>query len=210
MSDSKRRCEEAEDRSEALALFLRAAGRAPLLLTPDDGPGCSLIMALAALHWTSEMGLVRPDDRLHGVWFAAETSAAVFERMGTPRSTFRYVGPKLETPQKVPSEGVEVVDEPFVRGYEFRERWSALAHFLLVTQGRGALVALLAARAPEVGHIQRWLLDLFQGPVPEGADALQAAWFSVAGAGFLFPPASFASGASHGWTYLELGESREA
>jgi len=209
VSDARRHIEEAEDRSEALAVFLRAAGRSPLLVTPDDGPGCPLVMALAALHWTGETGLVRPDDRLHAVWFAAETSAAVIERAGRRRSSFRYVGPKLETPQKVPLEGVEVVDEPFVRGFEFHERWSALAHFLLVTQGRGALIALLSPRAPDVGHIQRWLLELFNGPVPEGADALHAAWFSVAGAGFLFPPASFASGVSRGWTYLEIGESRE-
>ena len=201
--------EELPDRADALATFLRAAGNAPLLLTPDDGPGCSLFMALAALHWTGETGLVRPDDRLHAVWFAAETSAAVIERTGGAEPAFRFLGPRMEAPQKVSLEGVVVVDEPFVRGYEFRERWSALAHFLVVTQGRGALLALFAQRAPKVGHIQRWLLELFRGPIPKGADALQAAWFSVTGAGFLFPPAAFASDASRGWTYLELGARHE-
>lgn len=200
---------EPPDRADALATFLRSAGNAPLLITPDDGPGCSLFMALAALHWTGETGLVRPDDRLHAVWFAAETSAAVIERTAGAEPAFRFVGPKMETPQKVPLEGVVVVDEPFVRGYEFRERWSALAHFLVVTQGRGALLALFAQRAPEVGHVQRWLLELFQGPIPTGADALHAAWFSVTGAGFLFPPAAFASDSSRGWTYLELGVRHE-
>ncbi len=210
MSGPAPRIEELPDRADALAAFLRAAGSAPLLVAPDDGPGCSLFMALAALHWTGETGLVRPDDRLHAVWFAAETSAAVIERASGNERAFRFLGPKLETPQKVPVDGVEVVDEPFVRGYEFRERWSALAHFLVVTQGRGAVLALFAPRAPEVGHIQRWLLELFHGPLPEGADALHAAWFTVTGAGFLFPPAAFASDVSRGWTYLELGERHEA
>ena len=209
MSGPLPQIEELPDRADALATFLRSAGNAPLLITPDDGPGCSLFMALAALHWTGETGLVRPDDRLHAVWFAAETSAAVIERTAGAEPAFRFVGPKMETPQKVPLEGVVVVDEPFVRGYEFRERWCALAHFLVVTQGRGALLALFAQRAPEVGHVQRWLLELFQGPIPKGADALHSAWFSVTGAGFLFPPAAFASDAPRGWTYLELGERQE-
>lgn len=210
MSGSAPRIEELPDRADALAAFLRAAGSAPLLVAPDDSPGCSLFMALAALHWTGETGLVRPDDRLHAVWFAAETSAAVIERASGNERAFRFLGPKVETPQKVPVDGVEVVDEPFVRGYEFRERWSALAHFLVVTQGRGALIALFAPRAPEVGHVQRWLLELFQRPLPEGADTVYAAWFTVTGAGFLFPPAAFASGVTRGSIYLELGERHEA
>lgn len=209
MTGSTRLLEEVHDRADAIAVFLRAAGGAPMLIAPDDSPGCPIVMALAALHWTGETGLVRPNDRLHAVWFAAETSAAVIERHEGAEAAYRFVGPKLETPQKVPMDGVTVVDEPFVRGYEWRERWSALAHFLVVTQGRGALIALFSPRAPEVSHIQRWLLELFQGPLPEGADALHAAWFTVAGAGFLFPPAAFASDVRRGWTYIEIGARRE-
>jgi hypothetical protein len=195
-----------EERFEALAFFLRAAERAPRLLPADDGaPGCPLFNALAALQWTGETGLVQPDDRLHAVWFAGESAATVVERREGDETTYRYFGPRLETRQRAPVDGVQVVNEPFVRGYEFAERWSALAHFLVTTQGKGALVSFLSARAPEVEHARRWLLELFQGPVPKGADHLHAAWFSAAGAGFLFPPASFADGRKRGWTYVELG-----
>ena len=196
---------ELPDRAEALAAVMRGSGTAPLLLTPDDSQGCPLVMALPALHWTGETGLVRDDDRLHAVWFAAEAFGAVLERPDGDAPTYRFVGPKVEFPQKVPADGVEVLDEAYLRGYEFRERWSAIAHFLAVTQGRGALVTLLSARAPEVGHIRRWLMALLEGPLPEGADVLHAAWFAVTGAGFLFPPATFASGVRRDWTYLELG-----
>jgi hypothetical protein len=198
--------EEFADRADALAAIVRGAGTAPLLLTVDDSQGCPLVMALPALHWTGETGLVRDEDRLHGAWFAAEAFGAVLERSGDDGPAYRSVGPKVEFPQKVPLEGVEVIDEAFLRGFEFRERWSAVAHFLAVTQGRGALLALISSRAPVVGHIRRWLLALLQTPLPEGADVLHAAWFAVTGAGFLFPPSAFASDATpRGWTYLELG-----
>ena len=74
---------------------------------------------------------------------------------------------------------------------------------------RGALLALFGPRAPEIAHIQRWLLALLEGPLPEGADHLHAAWFSTTGAGFLFPPATFAAGAGRGWSYIEIGSRRE-
>jgi hypothetical protein len=118
---------------------------------------------------------------------------------------FRYFGPRVETRQLRPADGTKVVDEPFVRGYEFSERWSALAHFFVTTQGKGALVSLLSPRAPEVDHVRRWLLELFQGPLPDAADHLVGVWFSTVGAGFLFPPAQFADGRRRGWTYVELG-----
>ncbi|MEK6768759.1 MAG: hypothetical protein AABY85_07210 [Gemmatimonadota bacterium] len=198
------------DRSDALAEFMRAAGRAPRLLpADDDSAGCPLFHALAALQWTGETGLVQPTDRLHAVWFAGETSATVIEREVGPETVYRYFGPKVETPQHAPVDGKQVVDEPFVRGYEFTERWNAMAHFLVTTEGAGALVSFLSPRAPEIEHVRRWLLELFQGPVPEGADHLHAAWFSAVGAGFLFPPAAFASDRKRGWTYVELGGSRE-
>jgi hypothetical protein len=196
-------------REDALAEFLRAAGDAPRLLTPDDSPGCTIVMALAALHWSGETGLVRPDDRLHAAWFLGETGAAVIERWENGEPRYRYLGPKLEMPSRTPVDGVQVLDQLFVSGSEFHERWSAIAHFLVTTQARGALLSLFGARAPEVAHIQRWLLELLQGPLPEGADHLHAAWFSSTAAGFLFPPASFAAGRVRGWSYLELGVRRE-
>jgi hypothetical protein len=198
-----------ERREDALAEFLRSAGDAPRLLTPDDSAGCSIVMALAALHWSAETGLVRPDDRLHAACFLGETGAAVIERHEGGETTYRYVGPQLEMPPKAPVDGVQVLDQLFVSGSEFHERWSAVAHFLVTTQARGALLALFGPRAPEVVHIQRWLLALLEGPLPEGADHLHAAWFSTTGAGFLFPPATFAARAGRGWSYVEIGSRRE-
>lgn len=208
-SATPRTAQEFSDRAEALAEFIRAAGSAPRLLTLDEGAGCSLFHALAALQWTSETGLVQPADRLHAVWFAAESAATVVQREVDGEPRYRYFGPRLETPQKAPVDGTRVLDGPFIRGYEFGSRWNAIAHFLVTTQARGALVAALAERAPAVEHVQRWLVELFQGPVPEGADHLHAAWFATTGAGFLFPPASFAHQKSRGWTYVELGAARE-
>ena len=199
---------ELERREDALAEFLRAAGDAPRLLTPDDGAGCTIVMALAALHWTAETGLVRPDDRLHAACFLEETGAAVLERREGGETVFRYVGPRLELPPRLPVDGVQVLDQQFVSSSEFHERWSAVAHFLVTTQARGALLSLFGPRAPEVHHIQRWLLELLAGPLPEGADHLHAAWFSTTGAGFLFPPATLAR-AGRGWSYVELGTRRD-
>lgn len=209
-ADVPRTAREFADRADALAAFLQAAGRAPRLLPVDDGDGCPLFHALSALEWTGETGLMQPGDRLHAVWFAGETAATVIERETGGERVFRYLGPRMETRQAPPVEGTTVLDELFVRGYEFAERWNALAHFFVITQGKGALVSLLAPRAPEVEHVRRWLLELFQGPLPKGADHLHAAWMSATGAGFLFPPASFADDPSgRGWTYVELGASRE-
>jgi hypothetical protein len=204
-----RTTEEFADRGEALACFLRAAGAAPRLITLDDSAGCPLHHALAALQWTGETGLFRPSDRLHAVWFAAETGVAVIERMVDGKPAYRFLGPRVEAPQKAPVDGAPVIDEVYVLGYEFRSRWNAIAHFLVTTQGRGALMSLFAARAPELDHVRRWLLELFQGPVPEGADHLHAAWFATTGAGLLFPPTAFASGHVRGWSYVELGSARE-
>jgi hypothetical protein len=201
--------EEFLDRADALAAFLKAAGSAPRLLTVDDSAGCPLYHALAALQWTSETGLFRPTDRLHAAWFAAETGVAVIERVVDDKPVYRFLGPRIEAPLKAPVDGTPVVDEAYVLGYEFTERWSAIAHFLVTTQGRGALLALFAARAPELDYVRRWLLDLFQGEVPEGADHLHAAWFATTGAGFLFPPTTLAGRGSRGWAYLELGNTKE-
>jgi len=197
------------DRSEAMAEFLRAAGQAPRLLPPDDGAGCPLFHALAALQWTGETGLVQGSDRLHAVWFLRDAAATVIERETSGKAIYRYLGPRVETAQLIPADGTRSIDEQFVKGYDFAERWSALAHFLVTTQGKGTLVSLPSARGPEVEHCRRWLTELFQGPLPAGADHLHGIWTSTLGAGFLFPPASYADGTQRGWTYVELGRHRE-
>jgi hypothetical protein len=205
----QRTAQEFDDRAEALAVFLRAAGAAPRLITLDDSAGCPLYHALAALQWTGETGLFQLTDRLHAVWFAAETGVAVIERMVDGEPAFRFLGPRIEAPQKAPVDGTPVVDEMYVLGYEFESRWNAVAHFLVTTQGRGALMSLFAPRAPQLDHVRRWLLELFQGPVPEGADHLHAAWFATTGAGFLFPPTTIGGDRTRGWSYVELGNSSE-
>jgi hypothetical protein len=143
------------------------------------------------------------------VWFLGEAAACVIEREIDGKPVFRYLGPRVETAQVTPADGTRSIDEPFVKGYDFAERWNALAHFLVVTQGKGTLVSLLSARGPEVEYCRRWLTELFQGPLPTGADHLHGIWTSTTGAGFLFPPATYADGRERGWTYVELGRSRE-
>jgi hypothetical protein len=205
----QRTTEEYGDRAEALAAFLAAAGSAPRLIALDDSAGCPLHYALAALQWTGETGLFQLSDRLHAVWFAAETGVAVIERVVDGKPAYRFLGPRIEAPQKAPVDGAPVVDEMYVLGYEFESRWNAIAHFLVTTQGRGALMSLFAPRAPQLDHVRRWLLELFQGPVPEGADHLHAAWFATTGAGFLFPPTTIAGDRPRGWSYVELSRSKE-
>lgn len=202
---SPRAVREFADRSEAMAEFVRAAGQAPRLLPADDGAGCPLFNALAALQWTGETGLVQPSDRLHAVWFLGETACTVIERDIDGKPTFRFLGPRVETQQHTPADGVRSIDEPFIRGYDFSERWSALAHFFVTTQGKGALASILGSRGPEVDHVRRWMTELFQGPLPDGADHLHGIWSSTVGAGFLFPPLVYADGRQRGWLYVELG-----
>ena len=209
MSLAPRTTRDFDNRSEAMAEFLRAAGQAPRLLPPDDGAGCPLFHALSALQWTGETGLVQGSDRLHAVWFLGEAAATVIEREIDGKPTFRYLGPRVETKQVTPTDGSRSIDEPFVKGYDFAERWSALAHFLVTTQGKGTLVSVLSSRGPEVEHCRRWLTELFQGPLPSGADHLHGIWASTTGAGFLCPPAEYADGRQRGWVYVELGRSRE-
>ena len=209
ISPAPRAVREFADRNEAMAEFVRAAGQAPRLLPADDGAGCPLFNALAALQWTGETGLVQPTDRLHAVWFLGETAATVIEREIDGKATYRYLGPRVETQQHTPADGRGSIDEPFIRGYDFSERWSALAHFFVTTQGKGALANILGTRGPTVDHVRRWLTELFQGPLPDGADHLHGIWSSPVGAGFLFPPTEYADGRQRGWLYVELGSSRE-
>ena len=204
-----RRTQEFNDRADAMAEFVRAAGQAPRLLPAEDGAGCPLFSAIAALQWTGETGLVQPTDRLHAVWFLGEVGATVVEREIDGKRVFRYLGPRVETMQRTPEDGTRSVDEPFVRGWDFNERWNALAHFFITTQGKGALVSMMSARGPEVEHVRRWLLALFMGELPAGADHLHGLWVSAVSAGFLFPPAQYAEGPARGWFYVELGNSKD-
>ena len=200
---------EYETHGEAMADFMVGAGTAPRLLPVEDGAGLPLFNALAALQWTSETGLFQPGDRLHAVWFLGETAATVIERIVDDKTVFRYLGPRVETIQLSPAEGARSIDEPFVKGFDFRERWAALAHFFVTTQGKGALASIMSGRGLEMEHARRWLTELFQGPLPDGADHLFGMWASTLGAGFIFPPCTFADGRKRGWVYAELGASRE-
>src|SRR5438128_1224765 len=182
----QRTMREFEERSDAMAELVRAAGSAPRLLPAEDGSGLPLFNALAALQWTSETGLFQPSDCLHAVWFLGETAATVIERVIDGKTVFRYLGPRVETLQLKPADGARSIDEPFVKGFDFNERWSALAHFFVTTQGKGALASIGGARGVEVEHARRWLTELFQGPLPDGADHIHGIWTSPVGAGFLF------------------------
>ena len=208
-SPAPRTAQEFAERSDAIAEFVRAAGAAPRLLPAEDGAGLPLFNALAALQWTGETGLFQPNDRLHAVWFHGETAATVLEREIEGKPTFRYLGPRVETIQLSPADGRRSIDEPFVKGFDFTERWGALAHFFMTTHGKGALASIMSTRGVEVEHARRWLTELFQGPLPDGADHLAGFWASSLGAGFLFPPASFADGRTRGWVYVEVGSTRE-
>lgn len=203
--DISRRTSEYATLADAMSEFVRAAGQAPRLLPAEDGAGCPLFNAIAALQWTGETGLVQPSDRLHAVWFLGEVAATVIEREVDGKIIYRYLGPRLETQQRTPETGIRSVDEPFVRGWDFSERWNALAHFFVTTQGKGALVSMLSARGPEVEHVRRWLLALFTGELPPGADHLHGLWVSADRSGFLFPPAQYIDGRERGWYYVELG-----
>jgi hypothetical protein len=59
-------------------------------------------------------------------------------------------------------EGAVLFDEPGVKAVEFRQRSHALAHFLRASPGGGALLSILARRAPEVRHLRRWLGSVIQ------------------------------------------------
>ena len=204
-SPAPRTTREFSERSEAMAAFVQAAGNSAKLLPAEDGAGCPLFNALAALQWTSETGLFQPTDCLHAVWFLGETAATVIEREIDGKPVFRYLGPRVETLQLQPAAGARSIDEPFVKGFDFNERWSALAHFFVTTQGKGALASIDSSHGVGVEHARRWLTELFQGPLPHGADHLQGVWATTEGAGFLFTPATFADGRTRQWVYVELG-----
>jgi hypothetical protein len=172
------------DRAEGLSHFLLRAGEAPRLLAIDDALGCPMETALAALEWTSAVGILHDDDLVHAARLTSETAAAVVERKSSDGRRFVYLGPRLDAPPMDVFEGAVLFDEPGVKAVEFSQRAHALAHFLRATSGAGALLALLCRRAPEVRHLRRWLgavLQELDGPRP-----LVAGWFAASAAGALF------------------------
>src|SRR5688572_14370098 len=145
-----------EDRADALAHFFYRAGEAPRLLAYDDAVGCPLDQALAALEWTAQVGILAPDDLIHAARLGPDSAAAVVERKDGDQRLYTYFGPRVDAPPADPYEGTLLYDEPGVRAYMFAQRGHAIAHFLRATHGVGAVLSLLARRAPEVRHIRRW------------------------------------------------------
>jgi hypothetical protein len=81
-------------------------------------------------------------------------------------------------------EGRVLFDEPGVKAVEFSQRAHALAHFLRATSGAGALMALLALKAPEIRHLRRWFKPIVQALGVE--HLLIGGWFAASSAGALF------------------------
>src|SRR3989304_2203861 len=176
------------DRGEALAHFGARAGEAPRLVAYDDEMGCPLDTAPAPLEWPNAVGILADTDLMHAARLGGDSAAAMVERRRDGRRVFVYLGPRMDTPPGDPYEGSLLFDEPGVRAYEFVQRAHALAHFLRVTQGVGAMLSVLSRRAPELRHAKRWLRALFEEPSGERPTQLLAAWFATPGAGFVFLP----------------------
>jgi hypothetical protein len=186
-----------DDRAEALAHFFQRAGEAPRLIAYDDAIGCPLDQALGALEWTAAVGMLADDDLVHAARLGTDSAAAVVERRVADARVFVYFGPRMDAPVADPPDGALLYDQPGVRAYTFGERAPAVAHFLRATHGRGAVLALLGRRAPELRHIRRWAQELLVN-VPTGAStAMLAGWFATAGAGLLFLP-------GNGYAYHEV------
>jgi len=186
------------DRAEGLAHFMLRAGEAPRLVATDDA-GCPIESALSALEWTAAVGILHDDDLLHAARLTSETGAAVVERTIQKSRQYVYLGPRLDAPPTDLLEGAVLFDEPGVKAVEFRQRAHALAHFLRATSGGGALLSVLARRAPEVRHLRRWL-----GPVIQELDVprvLFGGWFAAGSAGCLFLPTEL----DPSFRYIEVG-----
>jgi hypothetical protein len=172
------------DHAEALSHCILRAGDAPRLLAYDDAIGCPVEQALAALEWTRVVGILPDDDLLHAGRLTSETAAAVVERKTEQGRRWVFLGPRLDAAPVDPFEGTLVLDEPGVVGIAFGDRAPALAHFLRVTGGGGALLAQLGRRAPELRHMRRWLAPIIQElDMPR---RLVAGWFAASSGGALF------------------------
>ena len=191
-----------DERADALGHFFRCAGEAPRLIAYDEEMGCPLGAALAALEWTSAVGILNDGDLMHAARLGGETAAAVVERREEGRRVFVYIGPRMDAPPADPYEGTLLYDEPGVRAFVFAQRAHALAHFLRATQGVGAVLSLLSRRAPELRHVKRWLQGLFGGPAPLQSSTLLGAWFATTGGGFLFLPTV----SGEPFSYEEVGQ----
>lgn len=190
-----------DDRADALAHFFQRAGEAPRLVAYEDTVGCPLDQALAALEWTAAVGILADDDLIQAARLGTDTAAAVVERRDGEQRVFVYFGPRMDAPPADPYEGTLLYDEPGVRAYIFVQRVHALAHFLRATQGQGAVLSLLARRAPELRHIRRWTQTLFAEPAGGRSTQLLAGWFATGGAGYLFVPPL----PGEPYTYCEVG-----
>lgn len=186
------------DRTEGLAHLLLRSDQAPRLLAFDEGTGCPVDTALAALEWTAAVGLLPDDDLLHAARLTSETAAAVIERKAAPGRQYVFLGPRLDAPPMDVFEGRVLFDEPGVKAVEFSQRAHALAHFLRATSGAGALVSFLGPRAPELRHIRRWFRPIVQELDSERL--LIGGWFAASAGGCLF---SDATGES--FRYIEVG-----
>jgi hypothetical protein len=191
-----------EDRADALSHFFQRAGEAPRLVAYDDGVGCPLDQALAALEWTGQVGIVLPDDLVHAARLGTDSAAAVVERKEGDSRVFIYFGPRMDAPPADPYEGTLLYDEPGVRAYIFAQRVHAIAHFLRATHGLGAVISMLGRRPPELRHIRRWLQAVFAEPAAETTSTqMLAGWFATGSAGVLFLPRH----SEDPYTYCEVG-----
>ncbi|HEY4320257.1 MAG TPA: hypothetical protein VGM77_03680 [Gemmatimonadales bacterium] len=172
------------DHAEALAHCILRAGDAPRLLAYDDTVGCPVEQSLAALEWTRVVGVLPDDDLLHAGRLTSETAAAVVERRTSDGRRWIFLGPRLDAAPVDAYDGEITLDEPGVMGITFQERSLALAHFLRVTAGGGALLAQLGRRAPELRHMRRWLAPIVQEL--DGPRRLIAGWFAASAGGALF------------------------
>src|SRR5437867_9410011 len=191
-----------EDRADALAHFFLRAAEAPRLIAYDDAVGCPLDQALAAIEWTSAVGILAQDDLIHAARLGADAAAAVVERKDADQRVFIYFGQRMDAPPADPYEGTLLYDEPGVRAYIFAQRVHAIAHFLRATLGLGTVVSMLGRRAPELRHIRRWLQAVFTEPPGENSSTqMLAGWFATGSAGVVVLPRH----TGEAFTYCEVG-----
>src|SRR5207302_35597 len=76
-----------EDRADALAHFFLRAGEAPRLIAYDDAVGCPLDQALAAIEWTSAVGILAQDDLIHAARLGAARPSCATSAVGCKRSS---------------------------------------------------------------------------------------------------------------------------
>ncbi len=188
------------DRAEAHAHAVLRAGEAPRVHAYDDTIGCPIEQLLGALEWTRVVGVLLDDDLLHAGRLTSDTAAAVVERKTAEGRQYLVFGPRLDTLHAFPDDGEVVVDEPGILAIGFGDRALALAHFLRITVGAGAIVAQLGRRAPELRHLRRWLAPIVSEL--DGPRRLVSGWFAASAAGALFLGED---DDEPSWRYIEVG-----